>query len=320
MGDTPNSTNATLSSSHKNASEASARVAGPLAAGIGLLLIISALLTILAVWGFRNRRKRVYHVSDKILKKGIAAKKQVTESQTAVQNDFAEDEPVQGLNYEQSTDHLVSTAEIDYTAFVSSRTSIPQTNTNELPGASKSVVSSKTEDSQYQGPSNNQAVNKQETSEEHFIPRANPLLLHLKKSNKIASLVEDSSVNSSITSGSTEITDEELILIGTAIKSCPNFGRESPTGYEHDQDEPCETLSYPALTQTDETTQAKTSTSFQLQEVSSASEISLAADNFYQLSAENLDDIPCTEAVAVNHKDLWASQDVVSNDVIIIDN
>lgn len=317
-----NFTNSSLSASYESERTVDAKVVGPLVAAIGLALIIVTIFTIQAVRGFRSRRRRVYHVSDKLLKKGIIGKKQVIESQTAIQNDFVEDEPVQTSHSEHSTEHLISVGEVHYTTFTS-RPSISQNDgVPKLPGVIiPAAASGENESLQCRGSSDDQPVTRQDTSEEHFIRRANPLLLHLKKSNKIASLVEDTSMTSSITSGSTtEITDEELILIGTAIKSCPNFGRESPTGYDCDQDEPCETLSYPALTQNDETTQAKKSTSFQLQEVSSASEISSAADNFYQFSAENMDDIPCTEAVAVNRKDLWVLQDVISDDVIIIDN
>lgn len=312
--------NATLSLSSKSESKVDARIVGPVVAAIGLVLILAAVITVQAVKAFRNRR-RIYHISDK--KKGIIAKQQVVQSETAIQNDFGEDEQVQILHYEHSTDHLISPDEIDYTTFTSRPSTTQNDTTTELPGASQpAVASGERESSQCNGAScDDQAITTQEISEEHFIPRANPLLMHFKKSNKIASL-EDSSLTSSITSGSTtEITDEELILIGTAIKSCPNFGRESPNySPEYDRDEPCTTLSYPALIHNDETTQAKMSTSFQLQEVSPASEMSSAADNFYQLSAENLGDIPCTEAIAVNRKDLWVLQDVVSEDVIIVDN
>lgn len=310
-------TNSTLSSS-KNGSKADAKVVGLLVAVVGLVLIlIAGIATIQYFRKFRSKRRKVYHVSDKVLKKGIIAKK-LTMSHTAIQNDFAEDEPVQALRYQQSTEHLIAVSEVDYTTFTT-RPSITQNDdATELPTATQPT--DEKESSQCMASSNSQAVDKQETSEESFIPRANPLLLQLKKSNKIA---ENSSLTSSITSGSTnEITDEELILIGTAIKSCPNFGRESSIEYNGDQDEPCETLSYPALMQneTTSTTQTKASSSFRLQEVSSASEISSAADTFYQFSAENMEDVPCTEADAVNRKDLWALQDIVSDDVIVIDN
>ena len=318
--DTDEITNSTLFASSKNETKPDTKIVGLLVAVVGLALLIAGVVTVYFVRNFRSKRRRVYHVSDKALKKGIIAKK-LTISHTAIQNDFAEDEPVQTLRYEQSTEHLISVNEVDYTTFTTRPSIIQSDDASELPGATQPMAASgEKESSQCKASSTSQAVDKQETSEESFIPRANPLLLQLKKSNKIASLVENSSLTSSITSGSTnEITDEELILIGTAIKSCPNFGRESSTEYDRDQDEPCETISYPALMQ-NETTQAKTSSSFQLQGVSSASEISSAADTFYQFSAENMEDISCTEAAAVNRKDLWALQDVVSDDVIVIDN
>ena len=322
MGDTDNFTNASLSVSNKTGNKVDAKLVGPLVAAVGVVLIILGIVVVQAIRGFRNKRRKVYHVSDKVLKQGIIAKKQVIQSETAIQNDIAEDELVQGLHYEHSTENLITEDDVDYTTFTSQPTATQNDAVTELPGASKPTAASGEESSLCKEPLDDEMIAKQEMSEEHFIPRANPLLRHLKKSNKIASLVENSSLTSSITSGSTtEITDEELILIGTAIKSCPHFGRENPDCLtEHDQDEPCETVSYPALTQTDETTQAKTSTSFHLQEISSASEISSAADNFYQFSAENMEDIPCTEAIAVNRKDLWVLEDVVSEDVIIIDN
>lgn len=313
MSEANNVTNSTLTVSSKSGNKIDSKLLGPIIAAIGLALIIVAIVVVQAVRGFRNKRRRVYHVSDKVLKNGITRKDQVIETETAIQNDITEDEPVHMLHYEHSTEQLITT---DHTTQPST------THNNITTEASKPVaVSGGEESSQWKELSCDKVVPK-EASEEHFIPRANPLLLHLKKKNKIAPLVEKTSLTSSITSGSTtEITDEELIIIGTAIKSCPHFGRESPdasTGY--DQDEPCETLSYPALTQNDEMTKTKTSTSFQLQEISSASETSSADGNFYQFSADNMDNIPCTEAIAVSRKDLWLSQDVVSEDVIIIDN
>ena len=323
MGETNNFTNASLSVSNKTGNKVDAKLVGPLVAAVGVVLIILGIVVVQAIRGFRNKRRKVYHVSDKVLKQGIIAKKQVIQSETAIQNDFAEDELVHGLHYQHSTENLISEDDVDYTTFTSQPTATQNDAGTELPGASKPTAASGEEESSLcKEPSDDEMIGKQEISEEHFIPRANPLLQHLKKSNKIASLMEDSGLTSSITSGSTtEITDEELILIGTAIKSCPHFGRESPDcSTEYDRDEPYETISYPALTQTDDTTQAKTSTSFHLQEISSASEMSSAADNFYQFSAENMEDIPCTEAIAVNRKDLWVLEDVVSEDVIIIDN
>ena len=316
-------TNSTIYASYKGESKVDAKFVAPLVAAVGLILIILGIITVQAVRGFRNKRRRVYHVSDKVLKKGIIAKK-VMVSQTTIQNDFAENEPVQTLRYQRSTEHLISD-DIDYTTFTTHPSIVQHDDASELPGATQPLDTTDERDSsQFRASANNQAVDNQETSEESFIPRANPLLLHLKKSNKMASLMENSSLTSSMTSGSTtEITDEELILIGTAIKSCPNFGRESSTEYDRDQDEPCETLSYPALTQSTEITQAKTSSSFQLQAVSSASEISSAADNFYQFSAESMQDYPSNESAAVHRKDLWAlqdRQDVISDDVIVIEN
>ena len=321
MGETNNITNASLSVSNKTANKVDAKLVGPLVAAIGVVLIILGIVVVQAIRVFRNKRRKVYHISDKVLKQGIIAKKQVIETETAIQNDFAEDELVHGLHYEHSTENLISEDDVDHIMFTSQPSATQNDTATELPGASKPTTASGEEDSfQYM---EGHMITKHELSEEHFIPRANPLLRHLKKSNKIASLVENSSLTSSITSGSTtEITDEELILIGTAIKSCPHFGREAQDcSTEYDRDEPSETVSYPTLIQSDETTQAKTSTSFQLQEISSASEMSSAADNFYQFSAENMEDIiPSTEAIAVNRKDLWVLEDVVSEDVIIIDN
>lgn len=317
MGEINNFTNSTLYVSNKSEEKVNARLVAPLIAAVGLVLIIVVIVAIQTVRRYRNRR-RIYHVSDKVLKKGVIAKKQVIESVTAIQNDITEDEQVQTLHYEYSTEHLIPEGEVHYT-------SQPSINQNDAVISSASeptkVECCKKESAQCREASAEQTFPKHEVSEEHFIPRANPLFLHLKKSNKIAPMVEDNSLASSITSGNTtEITNEELILIGTAIKSCPNFGRSPDCSIEYEQDEPCETLSYPALTQSKEMSYAKTSTSFQLQDISSASEISSAADNFYQLSADNLEDIPCTEAIAVSRKDLWLSQDVVSEDVIIIDN
>ena len=321
MGENNTFTNSSLAATNKAGNKLDAKYVGPLVGAIGVILLIIGVVIVQAIRGFRSKRRKVYNVTDKVLKKGIIGKKQAIESETAIQNDFAEDELVQALNYEHSAENLFSEDEGDPTTFTS-QPSITHNAVNELPGASKPLAAIGEVTSQCKEASEDEMIAKKDISEEHFIPRANPLLRHFKKSNKIASLAENSSLMSSITSGSTtEITDEELILIGTAIKSCPHFGRESSDySTEFDRDEPSETVSYPALTQSDETTKAKTSSSFQLQEVSSASEISSAADNFYQFSAENMDDIPCTEAVAVNRKDLWVLEDVVSEDVIIIDN
>ena len=311
-------TNSSLSATNKAGNKLDAKYVGPLVGAVGVILLIIGIVIVQAIRGFRNKRRKVYNVTDNVLKKGIIGKKQVIESEfeTAIQNDFAEDELVQASHYEHSSENLLTEDEGDYATFTS-RPSITQDAVNELPGASKPLAAIGEATSYCKEASEDEMVAKKDISEEHFIPRANPLLRHFKKSNKIASLVENSSLTSSLTSGSTtEITDEELILIGTAIKSCPHFGRESSDySTDLDRDEPSETVSYPALTQS-----AKTSSSFQLQEVSSASEISSAADNFYQFSAENMDDVPCTEAAAVNRKDLWVLEDVVSADVIIIDN
>ena len=323
MGDTNNVTNSTLQASNKSANKVDGRLVGPLVAAIGLVLIIVAVVVVQAVRAFRSRRRKVYHVTDKVLKNGIVGKKHPIESDTAIENNITEDELVQTLHYEHSTEHLI-TSEIDYTTFTSQPTNTENDIVTELPHASEPAAApGDGETSQWREASHDQMAPEQQISEEHFIPRANPFVLQLKKQNKITPLVENTSQTSSITSGSTpEITDEELIIIGTAIKSCPNFGRENTDeSIEHDRDEPSETISYPTLTQNnDDTTRAKTSISFQLQEISSASETSSAADNFYQLSADTLGDIPCTEAIAVNRKDLWSSQDVVSEDVIIINN
>jgi len=320
MSEDNNVTNSTLTVTSKSGSKVDSKLLGPVIAAIGLALIIVTIVVVQAVRGFRNRRRRVYNVSDKVLKNGITGENQVIETETAIQNDINEDEPVHMLHYEHSTEQLITTDELDHTTL----TSQPRnTIVTELPDASEPLtVTGGGESSKWNGPLYDEVVSKREVSEEHFIPRANPLLLHLKKKNKIAPLAENTSLTSSITSGSTtEITDEELIIIGTAIKSCPHFGRESSdTSTRHDQDEPCETISYPILTQNDETTKAKTSASFQLQEISSASEISSAEGNFYQFSADNMDDMTCSEVIALNRKDLWSSQDVVSEDVIIIDN
>ena len=291
-----NTTNSTISGGTSGDSSVDAKIVAPLVAAVGLVLVLVGVIAVQVGRAYRNRRSKVYDVSSKANGKRTATQQRPISINTELSiEDMLEDESGQPINTSQSTEQLIQPDNNRCASCIQGGVAVAEVHASESPGGI-SVLSLQEWDEP------NDLVEQLSRSVHQNIPRANPL--RLKRKNKIFPMVEESSFASSI-------TDEELIIIGTAIKSCPNLGRESPVPpADYEQDEPCETVSHPALLQTDE--QPIMSSSFQLLDASSSS----AVDNFYSQSSG--EDVPCSKAV--QRKDLWSQEDIVSGDVIVIDN
>jgi len=291
-----NATNSTISGGASGDNSVDAKIVAPLVAAVGLVLVLVGVIAVQVGRAYRNRRSKVYDVSSK------ANSRRKTKQQLPISintelsiEDILEDDSGQPSNISQSTEQLIQQDDNRCASFtIQSDIAVAEVHATESPGG-VSVLSLQEWDESHESVEQSSS-----RSERHNIPRANPL--RLKRKNKIFPMAEESSFASSI-------TDEELIIIGTAIKSCPNLGRESPV-LPAEQDEPCETVSYPTLLQTDE--QQIMSSSFQLFDASSSS----AVDNFCSQSSG--EDVPCSKVV--QRKDLWTQEDIVSGDVFVIDN
>jgi len=289
-----NTTNSTISGATSGDNNVDVKIVAPLVAAVGLVLVLVGVIAVQVGRAYRNRRSKIYDVSSK----ANGRKKTAQQRPISINTELSIEDMLAGqpTNTSRSTEQLIQQDDNQCASFTTQGDiTVAEVHATESPG-SVSALSLQEWDEP------NQSVEQLSSrSEHHNIPRANPLRL---KRNKIFPMVEESSFASSI-------TDEELIIIGTAIKSCPNLGRESPVPpADFEQDEPCETISHPALLQTED--QPTISSSFQLYDASSSS----AVDNFFSQSSG--EDVPCSKVV--QRKDLWLQEDVISGDVIIIDN
>jgi len=289
-----NPTNSTLSGGTSGDSSVDAKVVAPLVAAVGLVLVLVGVIAVQVGRAYRNRRSKVYDVSSQPNNRRTTRKRPVSINTQLSIEDILEDEPTPPLTAVRSTEQLIQPDNTRCVSITPDDIAVAEVHATESSG----VVSAFSLQ-ELDGP--DESVEQSNKSEHHKIPRAKPL--RVKKKNKVCPMVEESSFASSI-------TDEELIIIGTAIKSCPNFGRESPVSPAEYEDEPCQTVSHPALIQTDE--QPMMSSSFQCLDASSSS----AVDNFYSQSSG--EDVPCSKVV--QRKDLWSQEDIISGDVIVIDN
>jgi len=295
MEQASNTTNSTISGATSGDNNVDPKIVAPLVAAVGLVLVLVGVIAVQVGRAYRNRRSKVYDVSSK----ANGRKKTAQQRPISINTELSIEDMLAGqpTNTSRSTEQLIQQDDNRCASFTTQGdVAVAEVHATDSPGGVSAL-------SLQEWVEPNESLEQSSSrSEHHNIPRASPLRL---KRNKIFPMVEESSFASSI-------TDEELIIIGTAIKSCPNLGRESPVPpADFEQDEPCETISHPALLQTDDQP-TMMSSSFQLYDASSSS----AVDNFCSQSSG--EDVPISKVVQC--KDLWSQEDVISGDVIIIDN